>query len=163
MESSNDAAFALADDYSGMYESKFLSLMNDEAGSLGMSNTTFYSVSGLDPEKDENQNKINISSARDVYKLVKSLLPKELIWEILSTKEFSQYGPVLENTNKLIGTTPGLVGGKTGYTLKAKECIALVTKAPKDKGYIINVILGSNDRFGEMSNLVKWIKQGYNW
>ncbi|MFA5355644.1 MAG: serine hydrolase [Candidatus Paceibacterota bacterium] len=163
MESSNDAAFALADDYSGMWESKFLSLMNSEAVALGMEDTVFYSVSGLDPKKGEDQNQINISTSWDIFSLTESLLKRDLVWEILSSEEFSEYGPVLENTNKLLGIVPGLVGGKTGYTTKAKECIVLVTKAPKNKGYIVSIILGSDDRFGEMKNLVNWLKVGYNW
>jgi D-alanyl-D-alanine carboxypeptidase len=163
MESSNDAAFALADDYSGMWESKFLSLMNSEAAASGMGDTVFYSVSGLDPKKGEDQSQINISSSWDIFSLTESLLKRDLIWEILSAEEYSEYGPVLENTNKLLGIVPGLVGGKTGYTTKAKECIVLVTKAPKNKGHIVSIILGSNDRFGEMRNLVNWLKVGYNW
>jgi D-alanyl-D-alanine carboxypeptidase len=163
MESSNDAAFALADDYQGFTESKFLYYMNSESETLGMNDTYFYSVSGLDPEKNESQSRINISTSQDIVALVKSLLKKDLIWEILTTERFSEYGPVLNNNNKLLGKIPGLIGGKTGYTLRAKECMVLVMKAPKNKGYIVNVLLGSGDRFGEMESLAKWVKEGYNW
>jgi D-alanyl-D-alanine carboxypeptidase len=163
MESSNDAAFALADDYEGMTESKFISLMNWETDNLGMKNTSFINASGLDPEDDEPKTKINISTAKDLFLLTKNLLPEELIWKILSTKEFSEYGPVLTNTNKLLGKVSGIMGGKTGYTEEAGECMILVTKAPKNSGYVISILLGSEDRFGEMEKLVTWLKQAYNW
>lgn len=163
MESSNDAAFALADDYDGMTESKFISLMNLEATNIGMKNTFFVNVSGLDPEENEPKSKINISTVKDISLLIKELLKEDLIWEILSTKEFTEYGPVLKNTNKLLGTVQGIIGGKTGYTEEAKECMILVTKSPKNRGKLINLILGSDDRFGEMEKLVTWTKSAHNW
>ena len=163
MESSNDAAFALADDYEGMSVSKFVSLMNWEAENLNLNNTNFYNPSGLDPEDNKSKDKINTSTAKDIATLTENLLDKDVIWDILTTDIYSEYGPVLENTDKLLGVIPGIVGGKTGYTEEAGQCMVLVIKAPKSKGYLINVILGSSDRFGEMENLVNWLRQAYNW
>jgi len=163
MESSNDAAFALADDYNGMTENKFIALMNLEADNLGMKNTSFVNVSGLDPEDNEPKSKINISTAKDMSLLIKELLKESLIWEILSTEEFAEYGPILNNTNKLLGNLQGVIGGKTGYTEEAKECMVLVTKSPKNRGTLINIIIGSDDRFGEMEKLVNWAKSAHKW
>lgn len=163
MESSNDAAFALADDYPGISESEFVSYMNSEADSFGMEDTVFYNSSGLDPKKTENKNHINISTAEDLVRMTKNLLGQNLIWEILAKEEYSEYGPVLKNINQLLGVVPGVVGGKTGFTFKAGECMVLLTKAPKNKGYIISVLLDSDNRFREMERLAKWVKEGYNW
>ncbi|MFH1582667.1 MAG: serine hydrolase [bacterium] len=163
MESSNDAAFALADDYDGMTESRFISLMNWEAENIEMEDTSFINVSGLDPEDDEPKSKINISTAKDMFLLTKNLLEEDLIWEILSTKEFADYGPILNNTNKLLENVQGVMGGKTGYTKEAGECIVLASKSPKNRGILISVILGSEDRFGEMERLVNWLKSAHEW
>ncbi|MFH1509766.1 MAG: serine hydrolase [Candidatus Nealsonbacteria bacterium] len=163
MESSNDAAFALADDYEGMTESRFVSLMNWEADNIGMENTSFVNVSGLDPKDNEPKSKINISTAKDMSLLIKELLKEDLIWEILSTKEFTEYGPILNNTNKLLENVQGILGGKTGYTEEAKECIILATKSPKNRGILINIIIGSDDRFGEMEKLINWAKSAHEW
>lgn len=161
MESSNDAAFALANDYDGIAEREFVGLMNQDAESLGLTDTLFFNPSGLDPEKPDRN--INVSTASNLAKLAKGLLGEYLLWEILSTPKINIYGQELFNTNELLGKFPGIIGGKTGYTEKAQGCFILVIEAPKGKGYIINVILGANDRFQEMEKLINWLNQAYNW
>jgi len=166
MESSNDAAFSLANDYDGMTVEKFVDLMNYTGQKLNLTDTFFVNPSGLDPEPEEPQTKINYSTVTDLEKLTKELLKKPLIWEILSTQKYNLYGPELINTNELLGEIAGVLGGKTGYTDTAGGCMVLVTRAPKDEGLLINVILGSdggNGRFGEMKKLVNWANAAYNW
>jgi len=59
---------------------------------------------------------------------------------------------------------PGKVfGGKTGWTPQAKQSLLLVVESPDKKGYIVNVILGSDDRFGEMRKLLRWSLDSYKW
>ena len=164
MESSNDAAFALANDYPGMEEEKFIGLMNLAAQELNLKDTYFFNPSGLDPDEDEPDEKINYSTGIDLVKLTKELLKEPLIWEILATPKYKLYGPELVNTNKLLEEIPGIIGGKTGYTEEALSCFLLVSKAPKSKGVLINVILGSvEDRFEEMKKLTNWLQQAYLW
>lgn len=166
MESSNDAAFSLANDYDGMTTEKFVALMNSTAQKLNLNDTFFVNSSGLDPEENKPKTKINYSTTSDLARLTKELLKKPLIWEILSTSKYDSYGPKLVNTNELLGEIPGIVGGKTGYTYAAKGCIILVTIAPKDAGFLVNVILGAdgqNGRFGEMEKLLDWLNIAYKW
>ena len=166
MESSNDAAFSLANDYDGMTEEKFVTLMNLTAQKLNLNDTFFVNPSGLDPEENTPKTKINYSTASDLAKLTEELLKKPLIWEILSTPRYNLYGPELLNTNELLGEIPEIVGGKTGYTYTAGGCMVLVTIAPKDGDYLVNVILGTNGqngRFGEMKKLVNWLNTAYKW
>jgi len=166
MESSNDAAFSLANDYDGMTGEKFVTLMNSAAQKLNLNDTFFVNPSGLDPETKTPETKINYSTASDLAKLTKELLKKPLIWEILSTPRYNFYGPELLNTNELLGEIPEIVGGKTGYTYTAGGCMVLVTIAPKDAGFLVNVILGTdghNGRFGEMKKLANWLNTAYKW
>lgn len=164
IESSNDAAFALANNYDGFDEKSFVEMMNNDAQSLELLNTHFVNSSGLDPEEGEPLDKINTSSARDLAKLAKQLLNIPLVWEILSTPKINLYGETLYSTNKLLGKMPGIIGGKTGYTDTALGCFVLVIEAPDSKGQIINVILGtSNDRFSEMEKLINWTNRAYLW
>lgn len=166
MESSNDAAFSLANDYDGMTGEKFVTLMNSAAQKLNLNDTFFVNPSGLDPETKTPKTKINYSTASDLAKLTKELLKKPLIWEILSTPRYNLYGPELLNTNELLGEIPEIVGGKTGYTYTAGGCMVLVTIAPKDAGFLVNVILGTdghNGRFGEMKKLANWLNTAYKW
>lgn len=160
MESSNDAAFALTNDYRDMTGGKFVKLMNQTAANLGLENTFFLNQSGLDPEETS---KTNYSTASDLAKLAKALLGNDLIWKILSTPKIYLYGQQLKSTNELLSEVPHIVGGKTGYTEKALGCFLMVLEAPKGKGYIINVVLGSSDRFGEMKELIDWTKRAYYW
>lgn len=160
MESSNDAAYALTE---VIGEEEFVKLMNLEAKNLGLENTYFFNPTGLDPE--EISNSLNYSTSQDLVKLAKHLLfeGQPLIWEILSTPKFSLYGPELISTNQLLAEIPGIIGGKTGYTEKAQGCFLLVLKSPNNKGYLINVILGSENRFEEMKKLIEWQKEAYRW
>lgn len=164
MESSNDAAWALTEI---MGEKKFVGLMNSRAKKIGLKDTHFVNSTGLDLE--EFAAFPNYSSAEDLVELAKYLLKEPLIWEILSTPELDIYGSgglyyhQVLNTNKLLGEIPGIVGGKTGWTAQAQGCFLLVLKNPNSNKFLINVILGSEDRFGEMKKLIDWVYQAYKW
>lgn len=156
IESSNDAAFSLANDYKGMTEKEFVRLMNFKAQEIGLKNTHFINPTGLDVI-----DKFNYSSAKDLVTLTAYLLREyPIVWEILGLKEFelrsldNTYVCQLSNTNKLLGKIPGMIGGKTGETRLAGECLVLVLKT-SEYNYLINVILGSTDRFEEMTRLIK--------
>ena len=164
MESSNDAAFSLYSDYDGMNRETFLGLMNFSAQKMGLQDTYFFNATGLEPEEDPNTQDLNYSTAADLAKMTKELLKIPLLWEILATPAYNLYGPELKNTNELLGEITGILGGKTGYTEKAQGCFLLVVQAPKSKGVLVNVILGSNNnRFEEMRKLVNWTKEAYEW
>jgi len=154
IESSNDAAYALSEIIT---PEDFVLLMNLEAKYLGMSDTYFEDPMGISTN--------NQSSTKDLVILVEHLLEKPLVWEILKKPEFELKLPdgvlhhTLKNTNEILqewGSNLEIVGGKTGYTLKANGCFVLVLRVVED-GYLINVILGSNDRFSEMKQLVDWL------
>lgn len=170
IESSNDAAYALANDYNEITEEKFVELMNLEIEKLNLKDTHFINSTGLGIG-----NFNNYSNSEDLIKFTEYLLnysPADSqvnIWEILSTKEFALYlangsfHHQLENTNELLGEIPLIIGGKTGWTPAAQGCLLLVLEAPKHQGFLINVILGSQDRFGEMKKLIDWTYQAYKW
>jgi len=165
MESSNDAAFCLANDYDGMNEKKFVDLMNMEAERLELYDTFFINPTGLDPEDPEKR--INYSTAENLAKFVREISDEYLIWEILSTPKYNVYGPELVNINRLLEDSIDwknrIIGGKTGYTEKAGGCFILALKAPKNNGILVNVILGTDNRFSEMKSLVNWLYTAYKW
>jgi len=170
MESSNDAAFSLANDYDGMTGREFVGLMNTETERLNLKNTAFVNTTGLDPEDWEPTDRINISTVSDLAELTKTLLPESLVWQILSTPEYNYFGPELVNTNQLltddtIDWQNRIIGGKTGYTDMAGGCFLLVLESP-DKGTLVNIILGTENtdaRFQEMKTLVNWLNQAHQW
>lgn len=164
MESSNDAAFALANDYEeGMNRDKFVELMNLTSQKMNLENTRFFNSTGLDPEEDNFTTQLNYSTANDLVKLTKELLKKPLIWEILSIPIYNLYGPELKNTNELLfDESPDkltkIIGGKTGYTEKAGGCLLLVLEDKRGSKFI-NVILGAQSveaRITEMQKLINY-------
>lgn len=150
IESSNRAAYALSE---VMGNDKFIASMNEEAQKMGLLNTHFNDSTGLDPK--------SYSTAEDLAKLSQYLfLNYPLFKEITGLKEFDLYldGNVfhhkLISTNKLLGEVPGVVSGKTGWTDTAKGCFMVIQESPKKGNYLIYVVLGAEDRFGEMKKLI---------
>ncbi len=153
IDSSNDAAFALAEK-----RADFVSLMNKKAKELGLTNTHFSNPDGLDEPG-------NYSSALDIEKIFSYLIntyPEA--FEILKTKNMVVYSADgktehrLKNTNELLGKVDEVVAGKTGYTDEAGGSLILLTK-----NNIITVVLGSPDRFSESEKLINWLKSAYVW
>ncbi len=138
--SANDAAVALAEKVAGSEEA-FVARMNERAAELGMHNTHFENVTGLD---DDTTN--HMTSAYDIALMSRELLnhPKILeysgIW--MDTIRGGEFG--LTNTNRLIRFYPGATGLKTGSTSKAKFCISAT--AQREGLHLIAVIMGSDTR-----------------
>jgi D-alanyl-D-alanine carboxypeptidase len=58
---------------------------------------------------------------------------------------------------------PDIIGGKTGFTNGALETMVLVVKADSGKDRLIAIVLGSNDRFGEVKKLIEWGISAFSW
>ncbi len=170
MESSNTSAYALAqrakDPNSRASIASFVNLMNQKAKELGMHDTFFINPCGLDPQNVNDT--ANYSSAKDLTILIENLLDKSIVWEILSLPQYrlirSDGFPkhTIINTNNLINELPGMIGGKTGTTLRALQCFVVVVEK-ENQDYLIGIILGSSDRFNEMKKIIDWSQKGYYW
>lgn len=162
LESSNDAAFALA---SGFGWDNFINLMNEKTKTLQLKNTNFASPMGFDSPD-------NFSTSYDLARLINYSLKNQFLWQILKTSSFETTdvsGKFLhrwENTNKLLNLLSNIVGGKTGFTNVAGGCIALVIENLKNNSKIISVLLGApdeNKRFEETEKLINWAFKAYQW
>ncbi len=152
VESSNDSAYALAEDIG---VEKFVSLMNLKARDLGLKKTYFSDTTGLDAG--------SFSTASNLVDLVSYLIKNyPSIMDVTSIKEFDIYLDTgvlhhrLQNTNQLLGVIPNIVAGKTGWTIPAKGCFLIVQKDPRKDFYRISAVLGADDRFAEMEKMVTW-------
>lgn len=162
IESSNDAAFALAD-FIG--EEGFVELMNIYAKTIGLSKTEFANPTGLE-SKDLGAPK-NVSTAEEMAELSLHILKKyPAIFEMTTRDSFAVFEEdagllyfIPENTNLLLKEFPAIKGGKTGWEMGARGCLILVFDGKEPGSRIINVILGSEDRFGEMRRLVNWQRE----
>lgn len=148
--SSNRSAYALAE---VIGERQFVTLMNLKAEEIGLKNTSFSEPTGLSPE--------NTSTARDLAVLAEYIIKNyPAIAEMSLIKEL--YVPevgLVKNTDLLLADMSGIVCGKTGFTKEASGCLLLVVEDPSKENYLVNVILGSDDRFAEMHKLVNWSSQ----
>lgn len=153
INSGNDAALALAQAYPGGYL-KFIQAMNEKTKLLGLNNSNFANVSGVDSVN-------HYTSARDLSVISKEALKYDLFAETVNIKsitirsEDDAITHVLNSTNQLLGVVPGVRGVKTGWTPSAGEC--LVTLIKRDGHEILIVMLGSRDRFGETRQLINWV------
>ena len=164
IESSNDGAEALAEK---MGVSTFVYKMNEKATSLGMNNTWFINPSGLDEG-----NLYNFSTVNDLKKMVVYILENHsLIAEILSLpeKELTSHSGIsrtIRNTNVLLEESDAYLWGKTGYTDRANGCLILILNnfsINNNQGYVINIIAGADDKFGEARKLEQWLKESFIW
>lgn len=155
--SGNDAAVTLAENYPGGYQ-KFIEQMNLKAQSLGLANTHFSNVSGVDTQN-------HFTSAYDMSLIAREALKRPMIKNIVATSKItlkSEKGnsyPLI-TTNILLGK-PGVLGVKTGWTPEAGEC--LVTFVNRNNHPILISLLGSDDRFGETESLIDWVYTAFSW
>lgn len=138
--SANDAAVALAEYVAGSVPS-FVEKMNKRAAELGMVNTTFENVTGLDDTAQA-----HLTSARDIALMSQALIAHEEILKYSSiwmdTIRDGAFG--LTNTNRLVRFYPGCTGLKTGSTSKAGFCVSVT--AERDGFSLICVVMGAESR-----------------
>jgi D-alanyl-D-alanine carboxypeptidase len=157
--SANDAAIVLAQNYNGGY-SAFIDAMNAKAKELSMTNTYFDNPVGLDGLYQR-------STAKDLVRASEVAVRNPEFAKIVGTKQITvkdtsgKLSYNLRNINELLGTVPGVLGVKTGWTQNARE--NLVTYVERDGHKIMIAVLGSQDRFGETKELIDWIFANYTW
>ncbi|WP_085046678.1 serine hydrolase, partial [Cronobacter sakazakii] len=151
IQSGNDASIAIADYVAGSQDA-FVSLMNGYAKRLGLTNTTFKTVHGLDAPGQ-------FSTARDMALLGKALIhdvPDE--YAIHKEKEFTFNKIRQPNRNRLLWSSSMNVDGmKTGTTAGAGY--NLVASATQGDMRLISVVLGAKTdgiRFRESEKLLTW-------
>ena len=152
--SGNDAVVALAETVAGNVNN-FVSMMNDKALELGLTNTHFKNPHGLDDAD-------HYSSSRDMSLIAKELVKHDKVLEY--TKVYEDYLREntdrkiwLVNTNRLVRFYDGVDGLKTGFTDDAGYC--MTATAMKDGMRIIAVVMGeetSKIRNQEVSEMLDY-------
>jgi serine-type D-Ala-D-Ala carboxypeptidase (penicillin-binding protein 5/6) len=141
IKSINSAAVALAEAAGGS-EADFVELMNQKAKEIGAVDTVFTTASGLPKGKQ-------YTTARDLTTILKRALTYPLIKEIIGKKEYLTRTAAgrelyLENTDDLLWMRSNVVGGKTGYTRRAKHCF--VGAMDTGGGMVFTAVLGATTR-----------------
>ena len=158
VRSGNDAAIALAHHVGDGSVATFVSMMNDKAGAFGMSDTSFANPNGLDHED-------HYSTATDLLTLIIESQNYPDVQRVGRIKKVSMPADpngksrTFNNTNKLLGTYPGVVGLKTGDTPWADKVLLGVTEQAGRTIY--SVVMHSDDHFSDTKELVDWAFNTY--
>lgn len=153
--SGNDAAITLAEGVGGS-EDAFVLQMNERSKSLGLSSTFFINATGLDVDGGN-----QYTTAFDLATIAHYAWQNhDLFGKITSTEHFvieandKHKAYDLYNQTNLLTSYPGVRGIKPGFTWNAGLC--LVTYAQNNGVRLLAVILGSDDRRGEMKELLDY-------
>lgn len=148
--SANDAAMLIADCVAGSVD-RFVELMNEEAKSLGATNTNFVNPHGL---SDTN----HYTTAYDLYLIFNAAIKYETFNEIIQmnsyqttyySKDMTERTFDKQTTNLFVRgdyNAPAevtVIGGKTGTTGAAGHCLILLSRDTKGAPYI-SVVCGSD-------------------
>lgn len=150
LPSGADAAHSLAISISGSIEN-FVNLMNNLANKIGMNNTYFINVTGLDIEGQ-------YSTASDIMLLLNYSLKNDIFKQIYTTKEYilsnglKVFSTVMYYGNKMNVDTSRILGSKTGNTDEAGLCFSAYFEFEEND--IALVTLGAQSIDGKFYNVL---------
>ena len=155
MSSENRATAAISRYYPGGRPA-FIAAMNAKALELGLTDTRFEDPTGLTPA--------NVSSARDLVKMVNAAHQYPLIREFSTSEEYQVAikgrAQTFRNTNALVKSDNWTIGlSKTGYISEAGKC--LVMQAWLNNKPTIIVLLdswGKVTRIADAQRIKRWIE-----
>ncbi len=168
MESGNDAAVAIAEHVAGSSGS-FAQLMNDEAYRLMATNTHFVNSNGLHADD-------HYTTAYDLYLIFNECIQYDQFVNIIGTNQYTVQitgadGQIRQldwkQTNcyatgeAQLPADAVIVGGKTGTTQEAGNCLILLEKDWKDSPYI-SIVMGAQSRallYQDMTALIDGIPE----
>ena len=174
IESANDAGKAIAIHISGSVE-EFTKLMNEKAKELGAENSNFVNPHGLPDDE-------HVTTAYDLAVIAQYAMKNEIFADIVinylytidptNKKSEPRY---LKSSNKLLYSSQkiyvngkyvpmkyfGAIGVKTGYTMKAQNC--LVSASTRNNQTLIAVVLKANGRnvYVDTHNLFNYAFENY--
>jgi D-alanyl-D-alanine carboxypeptidase (penicillin-binding protein 5/6) len=147
LASANDASVALAEKIAGS-EDKFANLMTLSARMWGARNTVCRTASGLTALGQQ-------STARDLANLFRYAMQHDEFARRMREKSIStSYGKTLRNHNKALWRLDGALGGKTGYTVAARQ--TYVGQFSRDNRTIVVAIMGSESMWADLEKLVTY-------
>ena len=157
MSSENRAASALSRTLPGG-RMAFIRAMNLKAKTLGLKYTKFYDSTGL--------NAGNVSSARDLAKLVMAAADYPLIREMTTTASYEQLvgdrWMTFNNTNALVKAGEWQIDvSKTGYIKESGKCLVMQTWLNNRPTVIVLLdALGRYTPIGDSNRIKDWIDSG---
>ena len=166
LESGNDAASAIAEHISGSAEA-FAQLMNEEAAALGATHSNFVNPHGL---HDDN----HYTTAYDLYLIFNECIKHEEFVNIISASSYTADitgadGNIRQETweptsfyargEAELPYGASVIGGKTGYTGEAGNCLVLLDRDEAGNSYI-SIVMGADSKpllYEDMSAMINQI------
>ena len=163
MQSANDVAVMIAENIAGSEEA-FCEMMNAEAKALGATNSCFKNPHGLTTDG-------HYSSAYDLYLIFQEAMKYQEFTQIIHQDAYETiYHDAEGNPKEYTCSTTNLflrgdytapegvtvIGGKTGTTAAARNCLVLLSKDSAGNPYV-SVILNCSERqylYQEMTELL---------
>lgn len=157
IDSGNDACVALADYIAGG-QPQFVKMMNDYVKKLGLTDTNFETVHGLDAPGQH-------SSAYDLAVLSRAIIHGEPeVYKMYSEKSLTWNGITQQNRNGLLwDKTMNVDGLKTGHTSGAG--FNLIASAVDGNRRMIAVVMGAESPKGreeQARKLLQWGQQNFS-
>lgn len=164
--SGNDNAVAIAEHIAGSSEA-FVEMMNQEAADLMATNTHFVTPNGLHDDE-------HYTTAYDLYLIFNECIKNEDFVNIISSSSYTADitgadGTVRQQTWEAtnfyaqgtaeLPTGATVVGGKTGYTSEAGDCLILLERDSDGNPYI-SMIMGAEskpDVYVDMNTMINEI------
>jgi D-alanyl-D-alanine endopeptidase (penicillin-binding protein 7) len=142
---------------SGLSNEEFISRMNRKALELGMKDSRFVEVTGLDER--------NVGTATDVAHLLRAATANERVRTISCTRTYEFRGTwrnrrrlhFVANTNRLLYGRYEIRGGKTGFISEAGYCLATwIRTGGRD---LIAVVLGAPTNATRFADVVRLVQK----
>lgn len=165
LPSGNDCGVAIAEHIAGTEEA-FVELMNQEAMSIGATNSHFTNSHGL---QDNN----HYTTVYDLYLMFQEALKDERFAAIVEAKSYKPDITASDGTKRVgIEWTPTnyydagkkevpgnvtLIGGKTGTTNEAGSCLVFLEKDASGNPYI-TIVMGADTKDALYKNMTKLIE-----
>ncbi|MCL2458427.1 MAG: serine hydrolase [Desulfobulbus sp.] len=147
LASANDASVALAEKVAGS-EENFANLMTISARMWGARNTVCRTASGLTALGQQ-------STSRDLANIFRYAMQQDEFARRMREKSITtSYGKVLRNHNKALWKVDGALGGKTGYTVAARQ--TYVGQFSRNGQTIVVALMGSETMWVDVRKLVEY-------
>ncbi|VCU72188.1 D-alanyl-D-alanine endopeptidase precursor [Pigmentiphaga humi] len=156
MSSENRAANALGRNYPGGLPA-FVQAMNAKAALLGMQDTRYVEPTGLSSD--------NVSSARDLVRLMREASQRPLIREYTTDTNYSVAvkgrQQTFRNTNGLVARPDwNIIVSKTGFINEAGRCLIMLANiGGRDLAIVLLDSVGSLTRTADAQRIRQWVQK----
>lgn len=162
LDSANEVSYAVAEHVGGTYDN-FVAMMNEKAQELGLQDTNFANPHGL---YDDN----HYTTAYDMALIAQAAIKNSTFAKITGARTYQIPPTNIQSETRYIANHhlfikrdlnyEGVIGGKTGYTQKARY--SLVTYAKRGDMELISVVMKCDNSIDQYTDTAKLLDYGFD-